>query len=225
MTFDNALYVVSNQGFHWLDIADPAQPHVVALLENNRLRYGPVIADGYLYFGGQTGFWIKDLSSTTAPRLIIPDTALDAILDLAVVDGVAYLASGFQGLHVWDITGPTAVEIGVYPIDGLTKVVGFPTMIMFTINCDEGLRIFDATPPSDLTTVGNFTPLGMTYQLAVNGAFAYIVSGFNNGLHQLAITNPAQMHTVDTHLIDVAVHKCPPSSTTPFISFLMTVSV
>ncbi|MEZ4615304.1 MAG: hypothetical protein R2867_07300 [Caldilineaceae bacterium] len=95
---NNALYVVSNEGLHRLDISDPTEPHPIELIQDNYLSYGPLIAEGYLYYGGQSELWIKEIASSTAPRALIPDTILGLPLDVAVLNGVAYVANGFHGI-------------------------------------------------------------------------------------------------------------------------------
>ncbi|MEZ4615303.1 MAG: hypothetical protein R2867_07295 [Caldilineaceae bacterium] len=52
---------------------------------------------------------------------------------------------------------------------------------LYTVDCDEGLRIFEITASHKLTPLGAFTPLGVAYDLAVFDGFAYIASGFNQG--------------------------------------------
>lgn len=201
------LYAVTDEGFLRLDVSNPVQPIVLETLLEAHLSYGPVIANGALYFGNKQRLWVKAPGTAVAPRAIVLDLAVDAILDVAVVDNVAYLASSFQGLRVWDLDAPaTAVEIGAYPLSGLTKVVIAQAGYVYTLDCDEGLRIFDAADPSRLLAIGTFTPLGISYALAVNDAFAYIAAGFNGGLHQLVFTNPAQVHTIDTHLTQIEVN-------------------
>lgn len=206
-TADNELYLVTDDDFQRLEISNPAQPIVLERLVDSQLTYGPVIADRMLYFGGKTALWVKEVASAAAPRAMALDTTLNWTGDMAVVDGIAYLASGYQGLHVWDITDPTqAVAIGAYPLGGLTKAVVAHGGYLYTIDCDEGLRIFDATNPTDLITVSLFTPLGISYKLAVSDAFAYVAGGFAGGLHQVALTNPMQVHTIAGHLLRSEVH-------------------
>lgn len=201
------LYAVTDEGFLQLDVSNPAQPILLETLVEAHLSYGPVVADGALYFGSRKRLWVKEPGSAVAPWSIVLDTTVDAILDVAVVDNFAYLASSFQGLRIWDLSAPaTAVEIGAYPLGGLTKVVLAQAGYIYTLDCDEGLRIFDAANPNRLLPVGAFTPLGISYALAVNDAFAYIAAGFNGGLHQIALTNPERMHTIDTHLTHTAVN-------------------
>lgn len=195
------LYAVTAEGFLRLDVSTPAQPMVLETLADPRLSYGPVIVDGAIYFGGKAALWVKASASAPPQRIPVPTTTVDSILDVAIVDGIVYLASGFQGLHIWDISDPTqAVALGVYPLSGLTKAVVAQGEYLYTIDCDEGLRVFDAANPNALRSVGVFTPLGISYALAVNDAFAYVAAGYIGGLHQLALADPGQAHTIAGHL-------------------------
>ena len=105
-------------------MANPIQPVVLEWVKSDRLTYGPVIADGDVYFGDQATLWVKDISFAEAPRAAVSGMVFDWIGDVAVVNGIVYLASGFRGLSVWKITDPMkATEIGSYPTTGLTKAV------------------------------------------------------------------------------------------------------
>ena len=201
------VYAVTSNGFYWLDMANPIQPVVLDWVKSDQLTYGPVIADGDVYFGDQATLWVKDISFAAAPRAAVSGMVFDWIGDVAVVNGIVYLASGFRGLSVWNITDPMkATEIGSYPTTGLTKAVVADANYVYTIDCDEGLRIFAATNPHQLTAIGAFTPLGITYHIAVAGAYAYLASGYNGYLHQIEITVPDQAHTVNRHLTGADVY-------------------
>ena len=198
----NELYVVTDDDFQRLDISNPTQPIVVEMLADPRLSYGPVIAAGVLYFGNKAALQVRAVAGDVVLRTLALSTTLDWSGDIAIMDGIAYLAGGFQGLHVWDITDPTtAVAIGAYPLNGLAKAVVAQDGYVYTIDCDEGLRIFDAANPTALTAVGAFTPMGLSYNLTVGDAFAYVAGGYAGRLHQVALTNPAQVHTIAGHLL------------------------
>lgn len=196
------VYVASDAGLAWLVMTDPARPVIHWLLANERLRYGPLIVDGQLYFGHHAMLWIKDLASSTPLRSLTLGTTADWIGDVAIMNGIAYMAGGIQGLHVWNLRDPMmAISIGHYPLSGLTKAVVAQDGYVYTLDCDEGLRIFDATNPHELVTRSVFTPLGLSHSLAVSGVFAYVAGGFGGGLHQVALTDPDQVHTITTHLL------------------------
>ena len=206
-TADNELYLVTDDDFQRLEISNPAQPIRLELIASQRFSYGPVIVDDTIYFGSKTAIWMKGVGSVMAPRVMDLRPGLDWANDIAVVNGIAYLSTGFQGLSVWDITDPAhAVALGAYPLGGLTKAVVAQDGYLYTIDCDEGLRIFDASNPTDLITVSLFTPLGISYKLAVSDAFAYVAGGFAGGLHQVALTNSAMVHTIAGHLLRSEVH-------------------
>lgn len=206
-TADNELYLVTDDDFQRLEISNPAQPIRLELIANPRFSYGPVIVDDTIYFGSKTAIWMKGVGSAMAPRVMDLRPGLDWANDIAVVNGIAYLSTGFQGLSVWGTTDPAhAVALGAYPLGGLTKAVVAHGGYLYTIDCDEGLRIFDTTNPTDLITVSIFTPLGISYKLAVSDAFAYVAGGFAGGLHQVALTNPMQVHTIAGHLLRSEVH-------------------
>ncbi len=203
-----AVYVVTNEGFHWLEINDADQLTVLGLFENKMLTSGPVIAGRYVYFGGRESLFIHDIAAMAAPYTPLQLPATSWIADLAVVDEIAYLAGGLQGLRVWDITDQTRpVELASYPTNGITTYIVADAGYVYVVDCDTGLQIFDTTDPNNLALVGNFTPLGITQRLVVAGGFAYLVAGYNGELHQLAVTPPDQVHTANTHLTQAPVHS------------------
>jgi len=110
-------------------------------------------------------------------------------------------------LRVWKITNPQApVEIGAYSTQGIAIAVAVQDEMIYLVDCNDGLQILAADDPAHLTRIGAFTPLGAPDRMAVAGDYAYVVAGFTSNLHQIAVADPAQMHTAATHLTTEAVY-------------------
>ena len=203
---DGYLYLSGYDGVHVLAIAKQTLPSEVCFIETGAYTSGVAVANGHAFFVSREVLQVVDMMNPEACHSSHQIAFLGMVVDLRVVDNIAYLVNGSRGLRVWDLADPqTSVEIGAYPAHlALSLVVqdGY----LYVVDCNEGLQIFAIADPAHLQLVGVFTPLGAADKLVVSSTYAYVAAGFPSHLHQIAVVDPAQMHTIRRHLITDQVY-------------------
>lgn len=203
---DGYLYLSSYSGLHVLAISDQAQPSEVCLIETNGYTSGAAIANGYAYFVSREVLHIVDITTPGACHPIAQIAFPGMVSELIVVDNIAYLVNGSRGLRVWNLANvQEPVELGIYPVP-LAVALTIQDGYLYLADCAEGLQIFTTVDPAHLPVVGVFTPVGAATDLAVTGDYAYVTAGFTNNIHQIAVADPAQVHTIRRHLTNAEVN-------------------
>jgi len=209
-------YMVSESGLHILDISNPASPKEIKLYEKEQ---GVRIAEsaGVLYIAdGTTGkieLYEKEQGvriATSAGTLYVGDGTTGKIISyekeqgvgIAASAGVLYIAKGNTGLRIVDISiASSPEEKGFYDIKGKASgvavngkyayVTGGP-VLSFSFSIDGGLYIIDVNNVSNPKRIGFCDTPGDSYNVAVNGNYAYVADGVNGGLRIIDISNPAR---------------------------------
>lgn len=203
---DAYLYLSSYTGMHVFAISEQTQPSEVCLIETNGYTSGAAIANGYAYFISREILHIVDITNPGACHPIAQIAFPGMVSELTVVDNIAYLTNGSRGLRVWDLANvQEPVELGIYP-STLAVAHTVQDGYLYLADCAEGLQIFTTVDPAHLQVVGSFTPLGAATDLAVIGDYAYVTAGYTSNLHQIAVADPAQVHTIRCHLTEGAVY-------------------
>jgi hypothetical protein len=158
------------------------------------------IATGYIIF--QDGVPIDTLTGidqTSSTLHFIPGVFLDApdnyysnydgpTPDVAVAGNYAYLASGYSGLRVIDISDPSnPVIVGNCDTPGyVSRVVVAGNYAYIADGWGGGLRVVDVSTPGAPFLVGYFaTPADSIRGVAVDGDYAYVTSANSGGLLQV----------------------------------------
>lgn len=114
--------------------------------------------------------------------------------DVQVVGNLAYVAAGFAGPRVLDVSDPSAIkQLGGYlSWDPNAYAWGVQVVddLAYLANGSAGLRILDVSDPANLGLVGDFVTRGSVNNLRVAGSVAYIV-GFDAGIWTLEVSDPA----------------------------------
>ncbi|MEZ4660140.1 MAG: hypothetical protein R2911_21490 [Caldilineaceae bacterium] len=194
-------YIGSTQGLYVIDVRDPLQPVTRAFHNFASTAYGVTSADGVIYFINQGQLYtINGLR----PTQIVSYQPIDVegwIGEMIVTDGVVYLTDG-GALLIWRIADAGLPEqIGRYPSEGLGITLAVADKRVYLVDCDEGLRIFDAANPDALVEIGHFQTLGATFSVQTSCTSAWVLAGFNGGVHWIDAADPAQCHTIDLHVL------------------------
>jgi len=143
---------------------------------------GQMAIDGHHAFiaNGLAGLVIVDVANPAAARVVATLSTRERTLDVAVVDGVAYLADN-GGLRVIDVTDPTKpLEVVSVPdstevatrlavANGYAYLAGSRGVVV--------LDVRDPTSPQEATVVGSSTEL----DIAVNGQYVYATDFSGSG--------------------------------------------
>ncbi|MHB1037580.1 MAG: Ig-like domain-containing protein, partial [Pirellulales bacterium] len=110
---------------------------------------------------------------------------------VAIVGTRAYVADGYAGLVIIDVTNPAApVRRGGYDTSGYSKDVAVSGTLAYVADSSAGLQIIDVSNPAAPKQVGGYDTSGSALGVAVSGTVAYVADE-NAGLVILDVTDPA----------------------------------
>ncbi|NCT46197.1 MAG: hypothetical protein GPJ35_24775 [Microcystis aeruginosa G11-09] len=110
---------------------------------------------------------------------------------MQVVGNYAYVADGWSGLQIIDISNPAApTRKGNYDTSGNALDVQIVGNYAYVADENSGLQIIDISNPAAPTLKGNYDTSGRAYGVQVVGNYAYVADE-NSGLQIIDISNPA----------------------------------
>ncbi len=145
------------------------------------------------YFGSGAYFEIVDFSIPSSPVELgkLELSSLSTISDIFINNNFAYVADGWDGLRIIDISNSAnPVEVGSFSSDDLALDVFVAGNYAYLANDLAGLRILDVSNPTNPVEVGHFDTEGNSEGVFVNGNYAYLADG-DFGLRILDISNPS----------------------------------
>lgn len=114
-------------------------------------------------------------------------------------NGYAYVACGYAGLIVFDVSNPTSpVRVGGYDTDGFAKALAIQSNKVFIADDRFGLQIVDVTNPASPVLAGKYATSGSCYDIAVSGQYAYLAA-YSSGMLVFNISNPASPQLVKSY--------------------------
>ena len=104
--------------------------------------------------------------------------------------GLLYLADGYDGLKIIDISGSGSPSIvGAYDTPGHASEVHVQGGHAYVNDNSGGLQIIDVSDPTAPVGVGSYATADHSLSLAVDGDFAYVCFG-TGGFHVVDVSNP-----------------------------------
>lgn len=161
-----------------VDMTDPARPVFTGALPRNRKTTGVTMHAGFAVTTG-ADLRVMDLENPGAP---IGVASLDVAVyadQIAVVEHVAYVAGGYDGLRIIDFSEPTQpVEIeGVQMVCRAIAADGDRLYIAGRMYSDKFLKIFDISVPGHPVEIGSYDPGRFFDRLAARGDIVVGLSG------------------------------------------------
>src|SRR6266478_3648148 len=104
-------------------------------------------------------------------------------LGVVVSNNYAYLANGYDGLRIYDVSDPTnPTNVGHINNGGYAEIVAVSGNYAYLANRDDGLRVYDVSDPSNPLNVGhtNVTGTGLrpwAFGVTVSGNYAALANG------------------------------------------------
>lgn len=185
-------YLATDEGLVVLDVTDLSQPEKVG---EYRLDGGAttIALDGIqAYLGSADGLWIVNVSSPASPSLSGNTSLPGPTFDVAVNEGLAYVACGEHGLRIVNVSEPAlAGELGSHVISGTARAVVVVDGVAFVAWGQAGLQTIDVSDPEDPQPLDSIDA-GETLGLAVRGDRTYLAVN-NSGLHEVDISNPGDL--------------------------------
>jgi hypothetical protein len=180
-------------GFRVLDVSDPAGVREFGGLDVDFGALADVVVEGdYAYVAGWTGLLIVDVSDPAEPAVAGSHYTPGSARSVAVLGSRppahthAYVADGFFGLRMLDVSTPTAiVDEGPYGISTVTRDVAAGDGHVCVTNDAEGLWVLDVSAPSGLANPRSFHVPGRP-RVAATGHWIYLLEPAG-GLYLLRI--------------------------------------
>jgi hypothetical protein len=131
-----------------------------------------------------------ELHLRTLPRLAGSYAIPGYSYGVAVSGNYAYVANGFDGVQVMDISDPTnPTPVGSCDTPDHAYDVVVSGECAYVADRNEGLQVIDISDPSNPVIVGSRDTPDFAYRLAVSGEYAYVADR-SGGVRIMNITDP-----------------------------------
>jgi hypothetical protein len=210
----NMAYVADYiSGLQIIDISNPAAPIWRSSYDTPGRAEGVYVSGSTAYVADwDGGLQIIDISNPDAPMLLgsydTPGGTLDdyiagsknpplptqppwcGALDVYVSDNTAYVADGYGGIQIIDVSNPAAPTfLGSYDTPGEALSVYVSGNTAYVADFDSGLQIIDVSNPAAPTFLGSCDTPGYAWAVNVSGTTAYVADQFR-GLQIIDVSNP-----------------------------------
>ncbi|MHA1432764.1 MAG: hypothetical protein ACTSO7_02860 [Candidatus Heimdallarchaeota archaeon] len=137
------------------------------------------------------GLELINFTAPNVPGKIADFTGVGSVVDVEVVDEVAYCCSAEYGLVLVDVSDPfNPTELSRYNTDGQCLDVSISNNITVIADQLGGIKIFDSEDPSDITYLSRIFDHGIAQKVKIVGDLAYVLDGDDVGLEILDISDP-----------------------------------
>lgn len=182
-----AFVAVGSAGLYAVDVSTPSAPSIIGFFDTEGAAMGVCVSDGFAYVGdGGAGLQILNVTNPTAiVRAGILDTAGTVMrVTVGTISSrkYAFLAEGshVSAMRVIDVTTPNApvevTNVTAQSSGGITDVKLLGTTLYMS-DWSYGVKIFNASNPSNLVQTGNFTGASGGAFLDVVGNRLYAYAG------------------------------------------------
>jgi len=178
-------------GLEIVDVTSPSNPSWVKSQDTPGYARGLDIWGDYICIADKYSMQVIDIT----PLAIVGSYGCQGFAQgLAVRSGLAYVADGYNGLQIIDLTDPADPDVaGGYVTAGYATDVDVEGQYAFVVSqSPEEVSVIDVLNPSSPTLIGGLalTGYGYTSGIDVSGDFAYIAGG-SGGLAIVDISDPA----------------------------------
>lgn len=142
---------------------------------------------------------VVDVTDPAHPQLTSTYNGNGVGLDVAALGQYAFVAAGYDGLRVLDISYNPPVEVAVYatlwPVRGIT-IAGTRA---YLANDMAGLQVLDISNPTCPRFLGRYDTPGYAASVAVSGTLAYVADE-GAGLRIIDVSNPITPTEIGAYL-------------------------
>jgi hypothetical protein len=136
----------------------------------------------------RSGLYILDVSNPANPQLLAHYMISDVLLDIAVQNGVAYIAAGWDGLWIVDISNPTQMkEIAHISVSAGINAVLLEGHTLILLGFD--ILILDVSDPYNPVQLGRFDDVSQVFDAVRVGNFLYVADHDAQRLRVLDISD------------------------------------
>jgi hypothetical protein len=166
--------------------------------------YGIDVVDGYAFVataGTEGGLTIYDVSLPTEPVEVGAIDGVSTAREVVVQGGVAYLTAEHEGLHLFDVSEPSApVHLALAEVDDIAgEEVTHPVAVsngIAVVSTRADIRIFDVSDPRFPTEVAVLDWLSDPRSVAISGETLYVLD-WSRGLWIIDLSDPSLPITVE----------------------------
>lgn len=173
-----AFVAASQAGFTLVDLADPADPQIVAFTGELTSGGKVIVRDGLAFLVGG-GIIVLDVSGPLAPPVLGSIPELVASTELIVADGLAYVAARAHGLVIARATDSGELQLigSCGASNDVRKVAHAGNLVAMTIYPNAGLKLVDVSNPAQPVLVGSLAIYYDIYDVALTTTYAYVIQG------------------------------------------------
>ena len=211
----NYAYLTDNVGLLIISIANPAAPTLTGAYSYgaNTNTTSVAVAGNYAYVADvlYSRVFIINVSNPAAPTLTGVYSAGGWAADVAVSGNYAYVMTWAPFVvEIVNVANPASpVKVGSYPYAGSK---GVRTIGSYSyVAAGDSFRLVNVSNPAAPTLTGTYSPLSSTWDMAINGNYAY-VTGETTGLSIINIANPVAPNRVGFYSI---INQPPNTPTNP----------
>ncbi len=219
---ETAYLADSGEGLRIVDITSKSNPETIAtfksLSEGEWCEYLSIAVSGnFAYLAGereeQRVMDVVDISDPSAPSLVQTESSYevsnknnDSFQAIAVSGGYAYLAQGWNGLTILDLSNLGAIsKVGGMQFNDSVRDIEIDGSYAYLAADWGGLKILDISDPAGPQEIGQYQPQKSWAQgIALHGDRAYLVGQTDQAgrLDILDIAQPFAPNLVDTIFSD-----------------------
>jgi len=185
---------------------------LVGYLGGDQVRAVAVHGD-YAYVGFGPELAVLDVADPDHPRRVGYTVLSELVLDIAVAGTSVYVATGYAGLHVADVSDPTqpVLRDTFYPSTYVGSVIADGDYLYVSAGV---LRILDIARPAQPVEISSYelpdSTRGLNSVTSVVGGYAYTVYhssyGKAGGLHIVDVSEPTRPAGAGTFVAPGPVH-------------------
>ena len=183
-------------GLEIIDLTFPGDPFLVGNWNHSSCYASGVdaenIGDVRIAFiaNSLNGLELINFTAPNLPGKIAEFTGVGSVVDVEVVDEIAYCCSAEYGIVLVDVSDPfNPTELSRYNTDGQCLDVSISDNITAIADQYGGIKIFDTEDPSAITFLSRFFDHGTALKVEVVGDLAFVLDGDEVGLEIFDISN------------------------------------
>ena len=189
---DTTAYIADSAGgIHALDIADPANPSSLGLLSSLQGAYAEIAFDSE---------YMITASNTLGLEIINPNAIINPLLSRTPISGqphrstmvnnTLYIASGDQGLAIYDISDRShPLLMSTIDTPGTAVDVMIATATALVADSLGGLQLIDVADPANPALISTYQTQGLVRGVQTYFGLAYLAT--EEGLEIINFTSPA----------------------------------
>jgi hypothetical protein len=197
------LVATGQAGVQILSLADPRQPTLIGAFEGDVYARRIQALDGRVYIAGGGIAFFADVTTLAPPRFQSKVDQLAQAFGLDIVAGLAYIATGTDGLQIWNVTLPESASrlSRLRPsADADIQGIALSGKLAYLASYQRGLDIVDISDPLAPVLRGTYpTSVGSlgSVILQASGNRLYMIDG--NALTIFDISSRLQPHKLGSY--------------------------